>query len=168
MPQRLPLEDLIAFLVDAPLFEHLDEVELSEIVGMLEVCRVSEGAHVFRVGQEADAWYVVYAGAVEVVYRGSEVTRVLSHLGPRGCFGEMATLDGAPRSASVRAVADATLLRVPRAAFNAALRSGNLAAYKIVHRMALLLIARLRGVNAALAAEPLGRVVPETLEPTEQ
>ena len=170
MIQDAPLENVITFLLDTPMFEHLDEHELSIIVHILELLHLPEKEVLFRAGDTANAWYVVYQGGIEITHLGVGGTRVLSRLGPRGCFGEMAVLDGSVRSAKVRATQDSVLLRIPRPAFNSLLRDGELAAYKLVHRMALILAARVRGMNAenAIGAGPAPIDLTDVDEPTEQ
>ncbi len=66
---------------------------------------------------------IVDSGTVAITapdVRGEHV--VLDTLGPGGMFGELSLLDGGPRSATVRAVTDSTLLALPRDAFHAFLR----------------------------------------------
>ncbi len=148
MRAEFPLDEVIRFLLDTPMFEHLNEDELSTLVHVLELQPFKEGEVLFRAGDAGDAWFVIYQGVVEISHFGIEGTRVLTRLGPHGCFGEMAVLDGDSRSAKAKATSKGTLFRVPKASFNRLLREGDLAAYKIVHRMALLLAARIRSMNA--------------------
>lgn len=148
MRAEIPLDEVIHFLLDTPMFEHLNEDELSTLVHVLELQQFQEGDVLFRAGDPGDAWFVIYQGVVEISHFGVEGTRVLTRLGPRGCFGEMAVLDGDTRSAKAKATSEGTLFRVPKASFNRLLREGDLAAYKLVHRMALLLAARIRSMNA--------------------
>jgi CRP-like cAMP-binding protein len=49
--------------------------------------------------------------------RVHKADRVIAELGERECFGEMAILDAAPRSATVTAVSDTTLLKIAREDF---------------------------------------------------
>lgn len=146
MAGPLNLEQLIIFLMDAPMFGDLDPVELSEVVHIMQVQHVREGQVVFEEGAPGDAWFVVYDGTVEVVVdTGTEEgDRILVSYGPRSCFGEMAVLDGSPRSATVRAASDGMILKFPRAAFQVLLDQGNLAAYKLVVQMAKVLATRQR------------------------
>jgi CRP-like cAMP-binding protein len=68
-------------------------------------------------GDAGDRLFVVAEGLVKVVLgseRGEEI--VLATLGPRESLGEIALLDGAPRSASVVAVKPTTVLMLPRSA----------------------------------------------------
>ncbi len=133
----LNLETILGFLLDAPFFSALDAAELSDVVHVLQVVHVREGQVLFQVGQPGEAWYVVYDGAVDVLVPTPEgPPQLLERLRAPDAFGEIAMLDGSPRSAMVRAATDGTVLRVPRDAFHQLLREGNLGAYKLVHRMA--------------------------------
>lgn len=143
-------DDILAFLLDAPMFAGLDPHELAGVVRILQVESIGAGDRVFSEGERGDAWYVVFAGEVEVVKQDLLDGQVLARLGPRQCFGEMAILDGGPRSAAVRAATDGVLFRFPRAAFAGLLQSGNLAAYKLVHQIARVLVARQRDVTAQM------------------
>jgi hypothetical protein len=62
---------------------------------------------VFEQGERGDGFYVVESGRAEVVRDG----RVVETLGRGDCFGEIALLRDQPRTATIRASADA-LLRV--------------------------------------------------------
>ncbi|MCB9664168.1 MAG: cyclic nucleotide-binding domain-containing protein [Alphaproteobacteria bacterium] len=144
MAGPLNLEQLITFLLDAPMFGDLDPVELSEVVHIMQVQHLREGQVVFEEGAPGDAWYVVYEGRVEVVVDTGDDDRILVTYGLRSCFGEMAILDGSPRSATVRAASDGTVLKFPRLSFQVLLDEGNLAAFKLVMQMAKVLAARQR------------------------
>lgn len=148
----ITLEEIITFLLEAPMFGDLDASELSQIVHIMQVLRLREGQVVFTEGDVGDAWYVLFDGEVEVVKEGGDDQGVLLTLGARTCFGEMAILDGSPRSASVRAKSDATVFKFPRADFALLLAEENLAAYKLVHQMALVLVARQRDTTTRLVS----------------
>jgi sigma-B regulation protein RsbU (phosphoserine phosphatase) len=148
---RLTLEEIIHFLLEAPMFGDLDPTELSEVVHIMQVQGLRPGQYVFREGDPGDAWYVLYEGEVEVLKEGTLERREIVKLGPLACFGEMAILDGSVRSASVRATTEATAFRFPRADFQRLLEDDNLAAYKLIHQMALVLVARQRETTSRLA-----------------
>lgn len=70
----------------------------------------SKGTALFRRGEEGDALYIVIRGRIRIFAsnrRGSEITLAL--LGPGEFFGEMALLDGQPRSANAEAEEDTEL-----------------------------------------------------------
>lgn len=148
----ITLEQIINFLLDAPMFGGLDPAELSEIVHIMQVQRVRDEHAIFREGDPGDAWYVVYDGAVSVVRADATGTpRSIAELGPRSCFGEMAILDHFPRSATVVSQGESTIFKFPRVAFERLLREENLAAYKLIHEMAKVLALRSREGTQALS-----------------
>lgn len=168
MTGGLTLEQIINFLLDAPMFGDLDATELSRIVHIMQVQRLRDRGLVFREGDPGDAWYLVYDGEVEVLKEQGDHPRRVTTLGRGSCFGEMAILDGSPRSATVRAIGDVTAFRFARVDFNELLASGNLAAYKLVHQMALVLVARQRRTTQRLVElyeEPKPTQVRQTIEP---
>lgn len=147
----ITLEQIITFLLEAPMFAELDATELSEIVHIMQVQKVRAGQPVFREGDPGDAWYVIFAGEAEVL-KGNEFlpTQRLSVLGEKACFGEMAILDHSARSASVLALGECTVFRFPRRDFEELLTDGNLAAYKLIYQMAKVLCARQRKITQDL------------------
>jgi len=86
---------------------------------LLERCdqvAVAAGDAFFRQGDLGDAMYVLGTGRVSVVRTGGGDRLSLAELGPGECFGELALLAIAPRSATVEAVEDASALRLPHRA----------------------------------------------------
>jgi CRP-like cAMP-binding protein/Zn-dependent protease len=113
-----------AAMIDAlPAFEDLPEDVLSELAGRVELVRVRDGQAVFRRGEEADAFYVIRAGAINIEDEDPRVgdVRVLSVLERGDAFGELGLLDAAPRSATARAAGDVQLFVVGKPAFDALL-----------------------------------------------
>jgi len=85
--------------------------------------RAPAGATLWRQGDRGDDVLLVLEGRLEVAVGaagGGEV--VIDVVEAGGVVGELAALDGAPRSAGVRARTDCTLLRIPGPAFRALLR----------------------------------------------
>ncbi|HMK12730.1 MAG TPA: cyclic nucleotide-binding domain-containing protein, partial [Acidimicrobiales bacterium] len=60
------------------------------------------GSAVFHEGDDADGIHSVVAGSLSVSIAAGEQQRIAT-LGPGATFGEMAVLDGKPRSTTVRA-----------------------------------------------------------------
>ncbi len=74
--------------------------------------------YLFHKGDPSNALYVLAEGVLQAVstsYEGQDL--VFGEFGPGKVIGELTVLDGAPRSASIRAVASATLLAIDRGAF---------------------------------------------------
>ena len=88
-------------------------------------------ARLFTIERYADGDTVVMAGArgdsLHVILNGSARVRTPSGhtatLGADDCFGELALIDGAPRSATVTAVGELTTARLDRSAFTKLLKA---------------------------------------------
>lgn len=72
------------------------------------------GSQIFHEGEEGDCAYVVEKGRVEISVRRGGVKTVISTIQPGDIFGEMAIIDGAPRTATAMAVEFTTLTVVTR------------------------------------------------------
>ncbi|MGH2888746.1 MAG: cyclic nucleotide-binding domain-containing protein, partial [Solirubrobacteraceae bacterium] len=81
------------------------------------------GETIVAAGDPADAFYVVCSGIARVVGCGDDGKEVsLGLLRPGDSFGETGLLDGAPRTATVRAAADVRALRLDAPVFRALVR----------------------------------------------
>jgi EAL domain-containing protein (putative c-di-GMP-specific phosphodiesterase class I) len=70
------------------------------------------GDIVFRAGERGDAAYVIESGAVEILLGAGPDYRRINVRGPGSLFGEVALLDGKPRTATVRALVRTRLVRI--------------------------------------------------------
>src|SRR6476659_3966497 len=107
-----------------PLFESLDTKAAHELCELLESLDCKAGAVLFRTGAEGDAMYIIEQGKVRICVRakdGHEVTLTELHRGD--FFGEMALLDGKPRSADAQVATDARLAVLSREHFLSSVRS---------------------------------------------
>jgi CRP/FNR family cyclic AMP-dependent transcriptional regulator len=100
------------------LFRHLDDAELDEIIARARRRVFKKGHLVFREGDEARSLFVILEGLVKV-YVGSDDgdEMVLATLRPPDVFGEIAVVDGRPRSASAQTLDATTVLELERDAF---------------------------------------------------
>src|SRR6185437_4101718 len=105
-------------LGSVPLFSKLGEDERSGLTQLMHAKQFPAHQPVFWIGERGDDFYVVQSGKVNVSCpdeSGKEV--VLATLGPGHFFGEISLLDGGPRTATVRANTDTTLLSLQREDF---------------------------------------------------
>jgi len=110
--------------------------------------RLASGERLFEQGEAGDAAYVVIAGAIRVSAMGDDEDEiVLALLGPGEAFGELALIDGAPRSAGAEAAEPSELLVILREPFLAWLASEPAASQAVMRT----LTRRLRATNEALA-----------------
>ncbi|RPI92578.1 MAG: cyclic nucleotide-binding domain-containing protein [Chloroflexi bacterium] len=108
----------VAFLKKIHLFYGLEDDELALIAEKLEESSVPEGGMVFKQGDKATSFYLIYGGNVRIVRRGPKGKEVqLARLVKGDYFGEMALVANRPRSGTVIALADTSLLVLSRAHF---------------------------------------------------
>ncbi|MBL8398459.1 MAG: Crp/Fnr family transcriptional regulator [Candidatus Accumulibacter sp.] len=104
------------------LFAGLGEAQTANLYQRARSRSFAANSIVVHEGDDGSGLFVVQSGSLKVFLtdqNGREVT--LSLLDPGDYFGELALLDGAPRSASVMAVTRSELLQLPRSAFLAML-----------------------------------------------
>jgi CRP-like cAMP-binding protein len=105
-----------------PLFGELPPDMLREIAYKMVKRDLSKDEVLFHKGDPGDALYVIRTGWVKIVTedaRGGEL--ILNQCGPSDAIGEMALVDGQPRSASVIAQSSAEVLKLSRDDFLAIL-----------------------------------------------
>lgn len=110
--------DLAAHLARVPLFSRTTSLERSAVARHAHEDEVADGEVLVREGDPGDAFYVVLEGRAHARRDGERVTE----LGPGDWFGELALLDGEPRSATVVADGPVTVAVLPTATFRLALR----------------------------------------------
>ena len=120
-------------LKKARLFSELPDEALETIAAHCSLARYAPGEAVVRQGEESTALFVVVSGRAVVVRDGREVSRI----GPSEIFGEGAFLTGTPRSATVRADAEALeILEISKQNLSALLERHPEVTEKLAHRLA--------------------------------
>jgi CRP-like cAMP-binding protein len=106
-----------------PLFAGLKREALEPLCGAAHRVMVSGGEILFHQGDPGQTMYLIEEGRAKVYTRGADNQEiVLDILGPDQVIGELALLDGKPRSATVQALSDCQLLALDREPFMAHLR----------------------------------------------
>ncbi len=100
-------------LSGVPLFSDLQKRELASIARITETARFQHGHEIVAEGTPGDFCCIIVEGTADVIKDGSRIAQ----LGPGDLFGEMAILDPALRSATVRTVTDVVAIRVQRDEF---------------------------------------------------
>jgi len=105
-------------LAEIPMFSCLQAEDLEGLAALLQKRDYGKGEIIFHEGDVGTALFIIRKGSVVIRLShedGKEV--VLGMLGRGEVFGELALLDGDPRSADAVAREDAQLLVLPRAEF---------------------------------------------------
>jgi CRP-like cAMP-binding protein len=148
-PQAAAAELLAA----APVFRQFDAADLSALIEHsrgLQFVRHPDGADIVREGEPASSLLLMREGSARVLKRaegGDEYD--VNRLGPGDCIGELAVIDPAPRSATVRADGPVEVLAIPIADLMALAAERPHFALGLLG-MARLVVERLRGSTATV------------------
>lgn len=113
-----PAEHLTALLRQVPLLSSLDEHEIRELSPVIRSRRYGPRAVVVERGEPGDSLFIVASGRLKVVLIGADGREViLSNLKQGDFFGEVALLDGGPRSGTVIGVDEGELFEITRDGF---------------------------------------------------
>jgi CRP/FNR family transcriptional regulator len=109
-------EDVLASVA---LFSHVEKADIARMAKSVVPRSYKAGDTIVKQGEAAVAFYVIVSGKVAIT-KGDEQ---LNTLGAGEPVGEMALLDGLPRSTNVIALEDTELLAMTRWDFTAELRT---------------------------------------------
>jgi CRP-like cAMP-binding protein len=109
-----------ALLGALPIFDGLPPEVREELVSAVRLRRIAAETAVVRQGDRADAMFVVRSGRLEALETDLETQdeRVIDTIGPGRSFGELGVATGAPRRATIRAVAPSELFVIDRGTFD--------------------------------------------------
>lgn len=126
--------------------------EIESLAAHLTVVRKAKDDSVFREGDRDPSLFIIAQGAIVILKQDAgEHEKLLARLGPGQTIGEMALLDGQPRSATARAAEDVVLLVITRAALDRVVEEKPRLGVKLLWKLARFLSQRLRQTSGALA-----------------
>ena len=129
-----------------PIFGEVPPELLRRLAAQAQPLSLHAGDFLIVEGDQADDLFVVVSGELDVTKRSGTSEIPLARVGPGSIQGELAALERGKRMASVRAVTDAEVLRIPYAAVRDLLSGGPDAALGIIRTV----IGRLRAMEATL------------------
>jgi CRP-like cAMP-binding protein len=134
--------DWLGTLEEVPLFEGLSKRHLRRVAKLARIRRFAPGSALVRSGDAGRSFFVLLDGTAKVMRAGGRARR----LGIGDYFGEMALLDGAPRSADVVAEGEVLALTIDRSGFTKLLGAEPMLAQALLRTLA----ARLRAAETSL------------------
>lgn len=140
----LPLSSLIPKL---EVFSFLEEADYNALEDYMFRYDYEEGAYVFKEGTHGGYMFFIVEGEVEVIKQFDTKKHTIAKLGAGRSVGEMSLIDGAPRSATVRAKTDLSLIVLKREDFQKLLAEQPQIANRILMGIANLLSQSLRDTN---------------------
>lgn len=127
----MPIDPSILTEIDH--LRELSPLEKAALAEKIDLLRFSTGQAIFNYGDPGHAMYIVRSGEVEIFVKNDQGERIVletSH--PGDMFGEIALLDGGPRTAWVAALSDVEVLRLDREHFEAYVRQCTPAALNLL------------------------------------
>jgi len=120
------------------LFKDLDLDDLADLANLLCELKVNKGDVIFRKGSKGDALYIILEGAVKIVLSSPQGDdRIVTIFSEGDFFGEMALLDGMPRSAAAVAIKPSKLLFLKRRDFMRFIKKSDAAFEKILSALSM-------------------------------
>jgi CRP-like cAMP-binding protein len=119
-------------LANVKMFSSLNKKELRLVERACDIVKVKPGTPIVREGQIGHEFYLILEGEASVTKDGQKVAT----LGPGNYFGEMALLDGGPRSASVVADDEVEVAVIGQREFLGVLDQVPPVAHKLLENMA--------------------------------
>ena len=119
------------------LFAHVDADALRALAGQMRRRRFRRNEVIFHQGDIGDSLQVVVSGGVKIVlpsHEGDEA--IIASLKPGDFFGELALLDGAPRSTTATSLEPTETLALPRDQFQRLLAEDPRIVQALLHALA--------------------------------
>jgi CRP-like cAMP-binding protein len=108
------MADKVELLEHVPLFAEMSHDQLEELSGIVREVDVKPGDVLTHEGRHEGYFFVVVDGSVGIERGG----QTINTLGPGDFLGEIALLDGGPRTATATAVTPSRLLSLEHQAFD--------------------------------------------------
>jgi CRP-like cAMP-binding protein len=144
--------ETLAFLREVRLFKDIAEPELIALAETLRERPLRRGQVLVREGEAGEEMFVVLRGSMVISKAVTgRVEQVLARMGPGDFFGEMSLFDRSPRSATVQADSDATLLVLDRQALRRLTELSPRAAAAFFYALVQVFIERLRASGELVA-----------------
>ena len=140
----VPKRDVVGQLSRVPLFSGCSRRDLQTIARVVKDIDHAEGTVVAREGEPGVGLFVIVDGTADVTIGGKKK----ASLGPGDFFGEIALLDGGPRTATVTATSDIQMLGLTEWVFRGLMQEHPTIAVKTLQQMA----GRLRSATKAATA----------------
>jgi CRP-like cAMP-binding protein len=136
--------DVVGQLSRVPLFADCSHKDLRTIARVVKDINHRAGTTVAREGEPGVGLFVIVDGTADVTIGGKKKAA----LGPGDFFGEIALLDGGPRTATVTATSDIAMLGLTEWVFRGLMQQHPTIAVKTLQQMA----GRLRNATKAATA----------------
>lgn len=130
------------------LLQGLSDEDINSLAAFCDLRTMNEGTTVFIENMPGESLFIITKGAIRIskmFAEGDEKTLVV--LGPEDVFGEMAVIDGLPRSATARVAENAELVSFKKPDFERLRNEDARLALKLIDNIVRVLSKRVRESN---------------------
>lgn len=157
------------FLKNVPLFSDFSEEELDKLLAISKEKTYPKDSIIFQRDEIGNFFFLICSGKVKVILETEEGKEgILSILYPKEFFGEMSLLDGEPRSASIVALEDTSVLLINRDDFLNLLYKYPEIALKILKTLSLRLRKANRQIETLMFLDAPGRIARTLIDIAEE
>jgi len=121
-------------LAKVPLFKELEPAKLKLLAFASEVIHYHDGQVLFHAGDAGDCAFVITSGELEILSSTDETT-IVGVLQQNQLVGELALLNDEPRSATIRARGEVTVMKITEAMFMQLLKENSALALNVVQQL---------------------------------
>jgi len=141
-------EEIALLLSNVNIFKNLTPNERIKIAKYFREKHYKSGERIVKEGEAGDRMFIISQGAVKVTKFLSETEEeVLANLVDGDLFGEMALLDGSPRSASVIAISPVKMFELYRVSLEEFIEKEPRIGVKVLHNLAKIMAERIRAAG---------------------
>jgi CRP-like cAMP-binding protein len=137
--------ELFTAIRSSSMLQGLTDEDLARLAAVCEGRQMAEGTTVFIENMPGESLFLIRQGTIRIsrmFAEGDEKTLVV--LGPEDIFGEMAMIDGLPRSATARVAEDVDLISLKKQDFESLCQNEPVLALKLVVNIVRVLTKRIR------------------------
>jgi CRP-like cAMP-binding protein len=138
------------FLTEYKNFKDFDKTDVEALNGVCGEEKFNKDDVIFQEEAPGDRMHVIKSGTVKIIKKVKDKENTIAVLNPGEFFGEMALLDGLPRSAGARSGEPATVITITRANYGALREKAPKTALKLMDILVTILSNRLRQTNKNL------------------
>jgi CRP-like cAMP-binding protein len=144
------------FLSKIPVFQGLAQEELVDILRTLQPVSYQAGEIIFREDDEGKGAFIIQEGKIEIFISNAQKSLTVTRLHAGDIFGELALIDGAPRSAGARTLTQCTFLFIEKREFDYLRRQLRPAAFHLLRIFSNELCVRIRETNEQIESILMG------------
>ena len=147
----------VYFLLEYPIYREFDAEDIDALSGICEEKTYPDGAVIFSANSPGDAMYIIKKGTAKVFIETATRKKQVALLSEGEFFGELALIDGSPRSATVAAGGETSLIRLSNEAYKKLRTEHSSTGFKVTDVLLKYLSQRIRRTTKKAASLIKGR-----------